>query len=431
MFIKSIQYNLYISLAACLLASCNASNDTLMPNPDGTRAVTVNMKVGVSGGIASRELNVWDGAQQVNDMRLYVFRRDKNNTATGDEAYTYYIPDDLKATGNTYYSVTAFDNKQPYYPAKHNNNPEVHSFELTTPLPPGYYYQFLAIGRDDKYADNNGKVLDQPDFTQDITTLQDAKIGIKSTALPSTATATLKCTEFFSGHLQNEDTKVDTPILIEKGNECFNCILPATRNVAGLMVYVKNIPTLVEANTSAASTLFTPTKLSVVVTGIDTETLINSKVAPDGTIPLSYRTLGEIDLTAAKGWTIDATEQVFRRPEDTEKGWSEDSYMISNFLMPTPIESMGESKNVDKSEVTFMLRYSDGTHERFDNIKKSTGAGNKLKFAIEANHLYSLGGKSLKSDNPYDLKKHYEPIMVDMTIDIEPAFEKRHDFTTE
>jgi len=93
---------------------------------------------------------------------------------------------------------------------------------------------------------------------------------------------------------------------------------------------------------------------------------------------------------------------------------------------------MGNSPNADGAGVTFYLHYSDDKgHHRYDNIKKTKSTGDLRCFPIEANHLYSLGSKSSTSNDPYDLKKHYEPIMVDIAIEIEPAFEKRHDFTTE
>ena len=68
------------------------------------------MRVGVSAGIASRELNTWDGAQQVNDMRIYLFRCPQENTE--EKMFTYYIPQNIKDKG--YFEVKDFDNKTPY-----------------------------------------------------------------------------------------------------------------------------------------------------------------------------------------------------------------------------------------------------------------------------------------------------------------------------
>ena len=57
------------------------------------------MRVGVSAGIASRELNTWDGAQQVNDMRVYLFRCPQEKYKTDEEKFTYYIPQNIKDKG--------------------------------------------------------------------------------------------------------------------------------------------------------------------------------------------------------------------------------------------------------------------------------------------------------------------------------------------
>jgi hypothetical protein len=189
----------------------------------------------------------------------------------------------------------------------------------------------------------------------------------------------------------------------------------------------------VESNAAGdvSTVTFTPTSLSVVATGISTETLIRQKQAPADADSLTYQTLGTIDLTPSNGWTVDTTKNIFKRAEDSQKGWKANSYMISNFMMPTPEEKMQKSKNLSENETTFYLHYTDGTHHRYDNIRLSAATGDKFKFPIEANHLYCLGAKSKTVNQPYDLKEYYEPVMTDVNIEIEPAFEKKHVFETE
>lgn len=437
---KSFINSFYVCLATTILASCNASDEAFPPFADSTRAVTVEMKVGVSGGVVSRDLTTWDGAQQVNDMRIYVFRCPKDKKNTTEETFTYYVPDDLKAANKGYYSVTAFDNKEPYYSYLHGNKPQEYSYEITPFLPDNYYYQFLAVGRDDKYMDSAERKLDEIRLTDGSTTLQDVKIALTDAAVNSAKLGVLNCTEFFSGRLQDQKTKADNPILVEQGAQHFNCILTATRNVAGMIMYVTNIPTMVDDNTQDLTTpvSFTPTKLSIEVTGIEGATMVSGKTAPSDADNLvnkiasatGYLTLGVIELTKANGWSKDDTKKVFTRPEDTDKGWLANSYMVSNFMLPTPVEYMLQSKNYDKSKVTFMLHYSDNAgHHRYDNIKDMNTE--RILFPIEANHLYSLGIKTSHANEPFDLNKNYQPTMMDMTIDLEPAFEKKHEFETE
>lgn len=426
---KSIKNSLNIILAASLLMSCSASNDAPDTLADGSHAVKLNMRVGVSAGLVtdSRELDTWDGAQQVNDMRIYVFRCPEDKKGTLDEEYTYYIP---IGANKGYYSVDAFNNTTPYYSAEHQNMPEQHSYTFEPYLQNGYYYQFLAIGRDDK--DATKKVLTEPKFTENVTKLEDARIALTEEAKNSANPGILNTTELFSGILQDENTH-EAPVLVTKDTKYFHRTLTASRNVAGLMIYVENIPAQVESNAAGdvSTVTFKPTSLSVVATGISTETLIRQKQAPADAEPLTYQTLGTIDLTPSNGWTVDATENIFKRAEDSQKGWKANSYMISNFMMPTPEGKMQKSKNSAENETTFYLHYTDGTHHRYDNIRLSAATGDKFKFPIEANHLYCLGAKSKTVNQPYDLKEYYEPVMTDVKIEIEPAFEKKHVFETE
>lgn len=419
-----------IILAASLLMSCSASNDAPDTLADGAHVVKLSMRVGVSAGVVtgSRELDTWDGAQQVNDMRIYVFRCPAEKKGTLEEAYTYCTP---IGTENGYYTVDAFKNTTPYYSAEHQNMPEQHSYTFEPYLQNGYYYQFLAIGRDDKYATN--KVLTEPKFTENETKLKDARIALTEQAKNSAKLGILNTTELFSGILQDENTHAEAPVLVTEETKYFHRTLTASRNVAGLMIYVENIPAQVESNAAGdvSTVTFKPTSLSVVATGISTETLIRKKQAPADAEPLTYQTLGTIDLTPSNGWTVDATENIFKRAADSQKGWKANSYMISNFMMPTPEEKMQKSKNSAGNETTFYLHYTDGTHHRYDNIRKSTTTGDKFKFPIEANHLYCLGAKSKTVNQPYDLKEYYEPVMIDVKIEIEPAFEKKHVFETE
>lgn len=418
-----------IILAASLLMSCSASNDAPDTLADGSHAVKLDMSVGVSAGLVtdSRELDTWDGAQQVNDMRIYVFRCPAEKKGTLEEAYTYCTP---IGTENGYYTVDAFKNTTPYYSAEHQNMPEQHSYTFEPYLQNGYYYQFLAIGRDDKYAT---KVLTEPKFTENVTKLEDARIALTEEEKNSAQLGILNTTELFSGILQDENTHEEAPVLVTEETKYFHRTLTASRNVAGLMIYVENIPAQVESNAEGdvSPVTFTPTSLSVVATGITTETLIRQKQAPADAESLTYQTLGTIDLTSSNGWTVDAEENIFKRAEDSQKGWKANSYMISNFMMPTPEEKMQKSKNSAENETTFYLHYTDGTHHRYDNIRKSTTTGDKFKFPIEANHLYCLGAKSKTVNQPYDLKEYYEPVMTDVKIEIEPAFEKKHEFETE
>lgn len=303
----SIKDSLNIILATSFLVSCSASNDMPDTLADGSHAVKLEMRVGVSAGVVtdSRELDTWDGAQQVNDMRIYVFRCRADKKGTAEEAYTYCAPVETEAAKKGYYTVDVFNNREPYYSAEHQNMPEQHSYTIEPYLQNGYYYQFLAVGRDDKYATT--KVLTEPKFTEDKTKLEDARIALTEQAKNSAKLGILNTTELFSGILQDENTQEEAPVLVTEETKYFHRTLTASRNVAGLMIYVENIPAQVESNAAGdvSTVTFTPTSLSVVATGISTETLIRQKQVPADAESLTYQTLGTIDLTSSNGWTVD------------------------------------------------------------------------------------------------------------------------------
>lgn len=421
-------------LASSLMGSCTSSEDMPLHTSTQEVATSVNLSLGVSGGMTTRELDTWDAAQQVNDMRIYLFRCAQDQVGTSEEAYTYYVPNDLTDTGKGYYSVSAFDNQTPYYSAEHNYQPEQHTYSFHPLLETGYSYKFLAVGRDDKNESDANKALTEPTFTTETTTLEDASIALTSQSQENAQNGNaLKCTELFSGTVTDETTQSDKALSVTPYNKSFEASITLTRNVAGLILYVQNIPSVVEDNTTTDSNpvTFTPTSLTLEATSVATATLLKSKSITNDNTPLTYQTLAAIDLTTDNGWTNDTSEKIFKRSADTDKGWKENSYLASNFMMPTPEAQMGKSKNAGQEETTFYLHYTDGTHHRYDNVKLVTGDTEKLKFPIEANHLYCIGAKSSTTNDPYDLKKHYEPVMVDLTIEIEPAFEKKHEFETE
>jgi major membrane immunogen (membrane-anchored lipoprotein) len=66
---KSIKNSLNIILAASLLMSCSASNDAPDTLADGSHAVKLDMRVGVSAGVVtgSRELDTWDWKRMVKE----------------------------------------------------------------------------------------------------------------------------------------------------------------------------------------------------------------------------------------------------------------------------------------------------------------------------------------------------------------------------
>ena len=415
--------------ALALLVSACADNNSL--EPTASEATRVSLQI-AAGNTQPRAISSWADAQQVNDMRIYLFRRPQADGPDGD--YKLYVSDDIAAEGKDHYTVPDFDNRTPYLSSEHDGRCEEHVFSFEPLLPTGYYYRLLAVGRDDKYSATAHSIA-QPAFTADATTFAEASLSLADASLDAAkAGGTLQCSELFSGHLQTDD-KDDgdyDALLVGDDSRQFSRTVTLRRAVAGLMLYVKNIPALVYDNTTATPISFTPTKLSLMATAAATGVRLASRTATDATA-LSDQTLATIDLSADNGWTVDADTHTFRRDADTDNGWPADSYMSTNYMMPTKESDMGLALDADSrnagQKVTFCLHYTDGTHHRYDNIKiADADGGYRMVFPVEANHLYAIGQKSTNANEPYDLKKYYEPVMTDITIEIEPSFDNRHDF---
>lgn len=408
-------------LSLVLVFGC--SEDELTDKPDEgvtnrLREIEVTLDLGVKSGIQlsgrtssnpraagiegrtktvlPRMIESWDPAQQVNDMRIYVFRTAESNGKDG--TYTYYIPENA-TTG--YFNVTneekgIFSNSVP-----HTGAPETHTYAIKPRLEEGYWYKFLAVGRDDKYAtplsevtdysEWGYKILKETQFKENITTFNDASISLEQNESGDDY-APVFCTEIFSGVLQNEEDALH----VTAGLKRFSRTITLKRAVAGLLVYVKNIPYEVVDDDSGRE--FTPTHLVIAGSYISTSVgLANRMGIPDkGTDPSFPPILGVIDL---RGWSNNGT--IFTRP--AEKGWMENSYSFSNFIMPTSEESI--SSLGGKSVFKLVYRGMDGsrTAKCTIKVKLKDEAIPKYLFDIEADHLYSLGRKDKDYNEPYDL----------------------------
>lgn len=364
-----------------------------------------------------RELTTIDDAQQVNDVRIYVF-----HSTTQEGPYTFYIPEDLKAEGKVYYSVPEFDNEEPYYSQEglygtDNNVFEEHTVVLKPRLEVDGYYKFLAVGRDDKYATPistqtanqwGNKVLKDIDFTEGTTTFQDADVMVSIIERTSgTFYNPLWCTELFSGILEG-----DKAIHIDEKNSGFNETIELKRAVAGLMMYVKNIPYQVEDNVEFSGVEFTPTTLTIQMKCVSTSVgLVSRSDVDKNTTRTSGITLATIPL---RTWSNNGT--IFTRP--AENGLVENSAMSSNYLMPIDLDNIN-------GDVTFYLvygatdDYTGDSYKRMVKIKLENDG--EYKFPIVANRLYALGQKGHDKngdefDDPYDLTPTKEGNEVVITV---------------
>lgn len=378
-----------------------------------------------------RELTTWEPAQQVNDMRIYVFRCSEKEGKDGD--YTFYVPADL--TGKDYYDISEkgyFTNQSPYYSKDHEGKFETHTFSIKPMLEEGYYYKFLAVGRDDKYAeecDPDGDVeyqwgwkwLKEPSFTEGTTKFSDANIE-SGVVLPvgDEDEEPFWSTEIFSGILRvgDSETGEEDAILVSGSTKVFQREITLKRAVAGLMFYVKNIPSEVVDNSGGKldGKTFTPEYVSLSssvtskATGLVNRTMPGMADFVNSTV--QDMSLAYIELKYDETWMEDETKKIFTRPANEEKGWPENSYMVSNFVMPTSQECIEEvfkeEGNSPDYLTTFYLQYGAQNkkeqYNRYVKIKIGAPDGSSSNLRpIEANHLYSLGRKDNTHNEPYDL----------------------------
>lgn len=438
------QIKVFILSLPFMLSVFGCSHEELMNSSDDgktgkIREVEVELSLGVNSGLQlstrsvenvrenyvqtrakdedlPRELTSDASAQKINDMRIYVFRSKEEGGK-----YEFYIPEGLQDKDHYFVSSTGvFNNKTPYYSNEHDGG-ENHIITLKPKLEEGYYYKFLAIGRDDRYANiyNMGdyqhqwgyKSLQDPDFKDK--TLDD--VSMSGIVLQNTRSgSTLRCTELFTGLMRENDLEngKEEAIFVGDGDMFQQRNIILRRAVAGLIMYVKNIPLSVVDNDGFPGALFKPSYVAIKANAASKYVNLVNREMPKITKPKDYKTLSEgmvyvavIDLTTNE-WEEDTEKGIFTRPANSEKGWPENSYMVSNYLMPTSedcIEYM-DGTIWDDEVVTFILHYSAmvdiDQFNCYQKIKVKLGNNAPTCFCpIKANYIYRLS----KGNDPYPL----------------------------
>lgn len=173
--------------------------------------------------------------QQVNDVRIYLFRKD----ASGE--FVYYRPYDANGSTLDYLSVDDFSLKfalSPYviWWGGDDDANEMHSYIGQLYLPDGEY-RFLALARDDRTASSARRLLD-PNIAasaSEWTAWAEGTTRLETATLACARDEALSTTEFFSGC-------TDDPILVNGNSHTFSQTIVLSRAVAGLLLYVENIP---------------------------------------------------------------------------------------------------------------------------------------------------------------------------------------------
>lgn len=252
-------------LLALMLGGCTSGiPDGAESAPDGMPSVEVEFLLGTDAELsasvrsdAAARTFVPDGSllprrepprtvlnsndwQQVNDVRVYFFRRN----ASGD--YVYVKPLDAQGRPLDCLSAEEFTLKfgiSPYvvWWGGEENADEAHAWVGRVRLDPGEY-RFLAIARDDQHvsgvrslADPNVAVADWEwaGWTAGTTRLEDA-------TLACVRTSPLAATELFCGSTSD-------PVRVDGSRTAFRCAIGLERAVAGILLYVEHIPATIRA----------------------------------------------------------------------------------------------------------------------------------------------------------------------------------------
>lgn len=479
---KMKQLRLFVLFLSVVIAMTGCSQDELLPNggkendvTQGLHEVEVTFNLRANAGVQtrsfSRPINSSDNWQRVSNMRIYVFR---SATGGGDETYQYYRPEVKQADGSLkkqdYFYVPDFykdDNWGDVWGDTEEEN-ECHAYSIKPLLDEDYYYKFLAVGRDDidevnypsltslanmkltdpnlskdEYPENLVKSLSSekdnwefgwsdgivdPDY---ITTLDYAY-------MMSVATPAYKLTEVFSGcseawHVTSDSKGFVAPITLK-------------RAVAGLLLYVENIPMKVEATLSLGKETTSggpgrPPKVSYKIEAgktYDVSRIAISQLILNKNVMLSSNRLDEEFwnfMSPNKDFIeyplyIDINGDEFNKKDNDGvcyRGKYFTGCCIAPFPAPSPSMTIKEGQSASFKIPSNVEDLKDGeTQAIIDNtlylvfyhdVKGSTFLypikwipiqmkNGERKFSIDANYFYSVGNRNIekKIDDPIDLR---------------------------
>lgn len=380
--------------------------------------------------------------QQVNDVRIYAFRKD----AAGD--FSYYRPVVENGSKQDYLSVDDFTLKfaqSPYviwWGGAQDLN-EAHSYVGRMRLEAGEY-TFLAIARDDAKAEfrrisdpnRTDAAYQWPVWIEGETLLQEAALYCADEKMVS-------ATELFSGYTEQS-------VVVDGTASHFSRSILLGRAVAGMLLYVENIPAFLPAfdPDGELNTGIVPDPIDYRVTGLGVahgeilsdRVLIADRKAMEGRLnvvpegasslnpPTPERVLLKIDIpeqaTIRNGVYENTAPDNVRHPNSLCGG---------AFVMPQQANAAASSpdqESYDKSLYLVLYGYDESLGQEFAlswiPIRLNAGAGYDTHYyPLEANHFYSIGrrcytgnGEDLpEEDAPIDLQKG---TTADIVIQIDP-----------
>lgn len=400
--------------------------------------VNLTMEFTLSSDIksrATRPLTSVDAWQRVTDMRVYVFRSESE-----DGTFTLYYPEIKNSNGQLQKQENIYIPEFDKFEAGEDNGndgiwkqpeDEQHTYTITPMLPDGYY-RFLAVGYDDPQ-----KSPVKLNWNEDITTWE--------TALLINNSGTPIASEIFTGYPRNADGEVET-IHVDSESEDIYVDIICRRAVAGVLLYLKNIPARYTAENSwNADEVGT----GIISSGLNAGTqydIYEVALVTVGYNPICNavtRHWEEEFVYDNRRFKITRLASIALEPGEAQDGYHRKVFpAVGNFVMPSETYKVkdaplyanyeggieGESKGFDKSLYLCFFTKT-GTGQYFplrlwpvklvrsytqDEDAEDLCAGdlmlqpdNPFNYNLVANHLYCLGMyKDDKSiDQPVDLEK--------------------------
>lgn len=380
--------------------------------------------------------------QQVNDVRIYVFRRDETGT------FTYYKPSTTEGNKLDYLSVDDFARKfdlSPYilWWGGSDDRNETHRYVGRMRLESGAY-RFLALARDDK-GTSDMRLLSDPnvatsqwgsqEWRKGITSLDEASLSCSD----GTVTAT---TELFSG-------STTEPITVDGSVKHFSCSIQLERAVAGVLLYVENIPATFEAydpdEEMSVGIIPDKQRFPVVSVAVVHGKVLSNKVrvadrgATAGDLDVSeynfmlnppspIRTLLKIDIpeqaTVLNNLYVNTFPGNSRHPN---------SLLGGSFVMPQAANAPPTTSDESYDKSLYLVLYGRSTTSSKEfaltwiPIRLTSGNGDDpLYYPIRANHFYSIGKRNFsgdgselptENDKPIDLR---QGTTADIVIQLDP-----------
>lgn len=377
--------------------------------------------------------------QQVNDVRIYLFRK---NTA-GD--FVYYRPADANGTRLDYLSVEDFSLKfdiSPYviWWGGDGDTNEMHSYTVQLNLPAGEY-RFLALARDDRAVASSRRLMD-PNTSVAAwgwTAWAERTTSLETATLACARNAELAVTELFSGYT------ADT-ILVDGTSHSFSRTITLNRAVTGILLYVENIPAAITVQSCDSNDASAPRRVPVrslaVVHGktLSDRVLIARREALAGRLAVTSTAPAASPALPMPGYVllradIPANAQVRDNTYvDLSPGNAAhpNALLKGAFTMPqqanTPPETGVAYETYDKTLYLVFIGYDTSLRQEIAlewRPVRLAGTGaeayDPLYYPLLANHFYSIGSRHfsiregtpvLETDSPVDLQDEASAALV-------------------